>query len=345
MPTAEAGLVSVLIPTYDGERFLTETLRSVAAQTHQELEIVICDDGSSDATVEIARRFAAEDPRVRLHLEGGHVGPVANFARCLDLAAGPYVKFLMQDDVLVPHAIERLLGALRESDDVVLATSRRIRIDELGRPLPERPEVAAAYEVDTVVAGTALGDLVLQENLNLIGEPSTVLFRRDALGGDAPFHLGGTAYRYLADVALWLTLLERGRAAYLVEPLSRSRAHPDQDSATRAIMVVSILEWDRLRTDAAANGFLAAPGAAGRARGRWLANAPFFFRFSTGPSQAWALARRIVSANAAAARDGSRSRWRALAGSARAVATFPLAAVLADPVHRARRRARPGRSA
>src|SRR5215213_7900486 len=136
MPPAEGALVSVLIPTFDGARFLDETLRSVAAQTHDQLEIVVCDDGSTDGTLDILRRFAAGDPRVRLELDGGHLGPVANFARTLRLARAPYLKFLMQDDVLEPNAIERLLGALEGEDDVVIATSRRERIDEEGRALP-----------------------------------------------------------------------------------------------------------------------------------------------------------------------------------------------------------------
>src|SRR6185503_5828724 len=113
-----------------------------------------------------------------------------------------YVKYLMQDDRLESRAVERLLDALLQADDVVLATSRRRRIDALGERLPDRPEVRPPYSRDTVVEGLDLGDLALEENLNVIGEPSAVLFRRSALGEATPFSVGGRPYRYLDDMAL-----------------------------------------------------------------------------------------------------------------------------------------------
>jgi hypothetical protein len=337
MTATEVDLVSVVLPTFDGERFVGEALTSVLAQTHEHLEVVVCDDGSSDGTVEIVRAIARDDRRVRVERNPARLGPVGNFERCLELASAPFVKFLMQDDVLVAHAIERLLAALRAADDITLATSRRQRMDEHGVPLPDRPEVTVPVDADTVMDGVVLGDLVLERNLNLIGEPSTVLFRRAALGHARPFTLGGDPYRFLADVALWLTLLSHGRAAYLTELLSSSRAHPDQDSANRANMVVSILEWERLHRDGEAMGFLSSPDARRCAREQWLENAPFFFRFCTGPAQAGALARRIVANNRAAAHAGSRPRTRAVTSSARAIASAPVAGLLAPPVHRLRR--------
>src|SRR3954447_25718257 len=337
MPTAE-GLVSVVMPSCEGGRFIADALASIVGQTHEHLEVVVCDDGSTDGTLDIAADVARGDKRVRVERGGRRLGPVANFERCLRVASGPYVKFLMQDDVLAPNAVERLLGAGTEADDIVLATSRRRRIDEAGHPLPDRAEMQPPVTADTVLPGTQLGDRVLVDNLNLIGEPSTVLFRRAALGSTAPFSLGGPPYRYLADMALWLTLLERGRAAYLVEPLSSSRAHPGQDSAVRGNMVVSILEWERLHREAAARGFLADPADRAAARERWLSNAPFFFRFCTGPAQAAQLARRIVALDRDAVRAGSRSRVAATASTVRALATAPVAGLLATPVHNARAR-------
>ncbi|MEJ7582553.1 MAG: glycosyltransferase [Acidimicrobiales bacterium] len=351
-----ADLVSVLVPTFNGERYLAEALRSVASQTYQNLEIVICDDGSTDASPAIAVAFAAEDPRIRLHRNGDRLGPVGNFGRCLALASGPYVKYLMQDDVLEPHAVERLLVALSGADDIVLATSRRRLIDEHGGALPDRPEVRPPYDRDAVVEGLSLGNLVLEENLNLIGEPSAVLFRRSMLGDDEPFALEGTPYRYLADLALWLPLLARGRAAYLVEPLTRFRHHEGQDSRVRGNMIVSVLEWHRLHREARALGFLASDRSWERARRRWLEHAPFFFRFCSGMPDADRLFRAIVAANTDLVRlskEGNRrQRVRTVLGAAtscvHAALLFPVAGLGADRAHRLRagrrrRRARPSR--
>jgi glycosyltransferase involved in cell wall biosynthesis len=70
------GLVSVLVPTFNGERYLADALRSAVTQTYEDLEIVVSDDGSTDQTVEIARAFADEDDRVRVEVNQGHLGPV-----------------------------------------------------------------------------------------------------------------------------------------------------------------------------------------------------------------------------------------------------------------------------
>jgi glycosyltransferase involved in cell wall biosynthesis len=344
VPEPRAALVSVLVPTFDGERFLAEALGSVVAQTHEDLEVIVCDDGSTDRTLDIARSFAAGDARVRVEPNREQLGPVGNFERCLALASGPYVKYLMQDDVLEPDAVERLLTALTAADDLVLATSRRVRIDDGGRPLPDRAETEPLGPEDIVLDGMALGDLVLEENLNRIGEPSTVLFRRTALGGAAPFRLGGERYRYLADVALWLRLLTGGRGAYLAAPLSRSRQHRDQDSRSRVNMVVSVLEWQRLHREARAFGFLASDEARERALRRWLRNAPFFFRFCSGPRSAAELLHAVVSTNAdlleAAAGRGrvhhARAVARATASCLHGALLFPVAALGAEWIHETR---------
>lgn len=341
---AGGGLVSVLVPTYNGERYVAEALRSVVAQTHEHLEIVVCDDGSDDATLAVARSFAEDDRRVVVRVNEARLGPVGNFERCLSHASGGFVKYLMQDDLLERHAVERLVAAITTGDDVVLATSRRTLVDERGAPLPDRPEVSPPYQRDTVVDGRSLGDLVLQENLNLIGEPSTVLFRRSTLGGSAPFRLGGARYRYLADMALWVLLLGRGRAAYLVEPLSRSRQHEAQDGRVRANRVVSVLEWQRLHREARALGFLAPDAAFERACLRWLENAPFFFRFCTDVAQSADLLQAVVAVNAdllRLAEDGgrrhqARSLLRSTASCLHAAALFPVAGLWGETVHVAR---------
>jgi glycosyltransferase involved in cell wall biosynthesis len=337
-------LVSVLVPAFNGERYIADALRSAVTQTYVQLEIIVCDDRSSDATVEIARAFAAEDSRIHIHRNESRLGPVGNFERCLSLASGPYVKYLMQDDRLESRAVERLLDALLQADDVVLATSRRRRIDAQGEPLPDRPEVRPPYQRDTVVEGLVLGDLALEENLNVIGEPSAVLFRRSALGEATPFSVGGRPYRYLADMALWVTLLARGRAAYIVDPLSHFRHHEDQDSQVRSNMVVSVLEWQRLHQEARALGFLASDASWERACRRWLEHAAFFFRFCSGVTEARNLFLAIIAANTELLRLAEQGglwhrAWTALGSTAsclRAALWFPVAGLWAEPIHRVR---------
>ena len=105
-------LVSILIPAYNSERWLTETLSSATAQTWQHKEIIVVDDGSRDNTFEIAKRFEADNVKVVKQANGG--APAARNA-ALRLAQGDYIQWLDADDVLHPEKIERQL--VRAGDD------------------------------------------------------------------------------------------------------------------------------------------------------------------------------------------------------------------------------------
>ncbi len=92
--------ISVAMATYNGERFLQEQLDSLARQTLLPFELVVCDDGSADGTIEILRRFAASAPfRVRIYQNDTRLGPGFNFLNALCLCAGDLVAFCDQDDV------------------------------------------------------------------------------------------------------------------------------------------------------------------------------------------------------------------------------------------------------
>lgn len=103
--------VAVIIPAYNAELYLGETLRSVAEQTHQNLEIVVVDDGSTDGTLAICRTFAASDKRVRVVSTSNH-GVAAARNRGIEETSAEYVAFLDADDIWHPTYIDRQLRAL-----------------------------------------------------------------------------------------------------------------------------------------------------------------------------------------------------------------------------------------
>ena len=110
--------VSVIMPFLDSARFIAESVESVRAQTYQAWELLLCDDGSSDASTEIARRFAAADPeRIRWAEHEGHANRGASAARNLglSLARGDYVAFLDADDVWLPRKLEEQVALLKIS--------------------------------------------------------------------------------------------------------------------------------------------------------------------------------------------------------------------------------------
>ena len=129
--------VSIGLPVYNGELFLPATLRSIAAQTFSDFELIICDNASTDATGEIGRAFAAQDPRVRYVRNSTNVGLGRNFRRGLELATGEYFKWATHDDPLGPAFLARCVEVLDRDPSVVLAYPRTKLIDAAGTVIGE----------------------------------------------------------------------------------------------------------------------------------------------------------------------------------------------------------------
>ncbi|SHK90065.1 bifunctional glycosyltransferase/CDP-glycerol:glycerophosphate glycerophosphotransferase [Actinacidiphila paucisporea] len=125
--------LTVVVPVYNIEQYLEECLRSIAAQTLAELDVVMVDDGSTDASADIARAFAARDPRFRLvSQDNGGLGHARNTgARNADPATA-YLTFIDSDDVLPPRAYEQLTGLLDRSGSD-FATGNVYRLTTAGR--------------------------------------------------------------------------------------------------------------------------------------------------------------------------------------------------------------------
>ncbi|HEX4332786.1 MAG TPA: glycosyltransferase family 2 protein [Usitatibacter sp.] len=254
---AGAPRVSILIPAYR-ERFFAEAFESARAQSASSFEIVVSDDspgGAIRACVEAAR-----DPRVRYFRNEPARGFEGNFTFLFREARGSLLKFLNDDDRLRPECVQRLAGAF-DDPGVTLATSRRAVIDANGAPRADTPATTAITHLTGTIAGRELGDLALVNSINFIGEPTTVMFRRADLTPEARglFTWGGKPYRCLADLALWLRLLAKGRAFYSAAPLSEFRIHPGQEQRAVDIGVGCITERLDLTLAARATGFLATP--------------------------------------------------------------------------------------
>lgn len=119
--------VSVIIPVYNVEPFLARCLDSVVGQTLREIEIVCVDDGSPDRSIDILRRYAAGDDRIRvISQENRGLGGARN--RGFDAATGEYILFVDSDDWIDPAYCERLYEAARETGaDVACASMLKIR--------------------------------------------------------------------------------------------------------------------------------------------------------------------------------------------------------------------------
>jgi glycosyltransferase involved in cell wall biosynthesis len=121
-------LVSVVMATYNGERFIPKQLESILSQTYQHLEVIIVDDGSTDRSYSILEDYAAKDQRIRLYKNEKNLGYVKNFERGLSLAKGDYIAPSDQDDVWLSHKIQFLLDRIGTSA-VIYANSALIDED------------------------------------------------------------------------------------------------------------------------------------------------------------------------------------------------------------------------
>ena len=118
--TTAPPLVSIGIPVYNGERVLHHALVSVLNQTYQNLEVVICDNASTDDTQNICLTYAARDPRVRYYRNATNIGLHANFRRVCELSTGEYFTWVSADDRRPPLAIQVCLEAFQQHPDAVL---------------------------------------------------------------------------------------------------------------------------------------------------------------------------------------------------------------------------------
>jgi glycosyltransferase involved in cell wall biosynthesis len=123
--------ISVAMCTYNGERFLPEQLASIANQTRLADELVVCDDRSSDRTMEIVRAFAAAVPfPVRIFENQRNLGFVANFERAIQLCQGDLIALSDQDDLWYPERLERSEEAFAAHPEVGLIFSDADLIDD-----------------------------------------------------------------------------------------------------------------------------------------------------------------------------------------------------------------------
>jgi glycosyltransferase involved in cell wall biosynthesis len=194
-------LVSVCIPVYNCEAYLGKAMESVLAQTYQDFELAVLDDCSSDRSLQIARQYA--DPRIRVAPSEKNLGAERNWNRCLEEARGEWVKVLCHDDYLHPTCLQKQVEALTAHPNAALTCCARDIVDNNNKCIMTRrfPGHAGVH------AGFPLIARSIRWGTNLIGEPSAVLFRREAAQKAGYFN---GAQGYMIDLDYWARLLLQG---------------------------------------------------------------------------------------------------------------------------------------
>jgi glycosyltransferase involved in cell wall biosynthesis len=147
-PTDRHPLVSICIAARNEENYISDTLRSIQEQTHENFEVLIFDNDSTDETPAICEDFCTTDKRFNLYRNTFNVGQTYNFTRCLTPARGDYVAIRSGNDLLRPQYLEKTLAILLDSPETGMAYSRSDWIDEEGKPLDSDYQEDSFFETD-----------------------------------------------------------------------------------------------------------------------------------------------------------------------------------------------------
>ena len=210
--------VSLGMPVYNGERFVGEALQSVLGQTVGDFELIICDNASTDRTLEICDEVAGGDPRVSIHRNSSNIGAAANFNRTVELASGEYFKWVAHDDLIAPDYLEKCVALLEEDPALVLCHTDVKIIDAEGELIrdydPELDNIGSSDVADRFADWARIS----HRCFDVFG-----LMRMDALSRT---HL--IAPYIASDRTLLAELGLLGTFARVPEPLFLSREHDDR---------------------------------------------------------------------------------------------------------------------
>lgn len=214
--TSSTPKVSVGLPVYNGADYLDGAIESILNQTFTDLELIICDNASTDETPDIIEKWAKRDSRIFVHRNPENLGGAANFNKVMKLARGRYFRWTGHDDLLDPTMIEECVTVLDEADDsVALVAPTTTFIDGEGT------HTGVTNPLELTEPGTVSR---FSHALRRVGrgEPLFGLMRTGVVQS-----IGGMGTFPSADLLLMSELALRGRFIRIEKPLFYRRIHPE----------------------------------------------------------------------------------------------------------------------
>ncbi|HWP31636.1 MAG TPA: glycosyltransferase [Fimbriimonadales bacterium] len=204
--------VSVIIPSYNHEKYIKECIESVLTQTYSDTEILVIDDASKDNTPEILKGY---ENGIRLILHDTNRGTYKVLNEGLSLAKGEYCAILNSDDVWLPKKLELQVHLMDAHPEYVFCHTYGKFIDQNGKEIPGRP---MGFEFPRVPSGDILPRLVTNNCVIASSVLLRVEIARTVCGFDESF-------RNLGDWDMWLRLAEQGEVGFVDEVLTLYRVH------------------------------------------------------------------------------------------------------------------------
>jgi glycosyltransferase involved in cell wall biosynthesis len=282
-------LVSILIPVYNNCRYIGAAIESALAQTHEPLEVVVVDDGSTDGSLDVAQQYARRDPRVRVVAHSTNQGLPATRNQAVETARGEIIANLDSDDLAMPNRVARQLTYLQAHPECIVLGGQALFIDEDGDPVGMSDQKLSHEEIEA--------ELFEGRGLALL-QTTSMLRRRDVLA------VGGyrAGLRTCEEHDLFLRLGERGRLANLPDVLGAMRKHPgsftaigraEDDNALRRKVIADALERRGLPRDSRRPRVWPAPQSLAEWHATWAGEAFYHgFRFA-----GWKHLRRAFCSN------------------------------------------------
>lgn len=202
-------LISIVLATYNGEKYVQQQLESIANQTYKNIELIIGDDNSTDNTIEILNNYSANYP-VKIILNEENIGYVRNFEKLLSMCSGEYIAFCDQDDIWLPNKLEVLSDALNDYECV---HSDAFLIDQNGRMFSE--------SFSNYSGKICLPNRLIDLAFNGCVTGCTTLIKRSLLLESLPFPEGLDVHdRWIGALSY-----SRNSLAYVEIPLIKYRQH------------------------------------------------------------------------------------------------------------------------
>ncbi|WP_303784434.1 glycosyltransferase [Azovibrio restrictus] len=214
--------VDVIIPVFNGERFLAEALRSVQQQTFPVAQIIIADDGSTDGTRQVAAGFMANDERIT-YLKLPHAGVSAARNAGIAASSAPFIAFLDADDIWLPEKLELQIQAFEQGGpEIGFVHSSYFYINQHGESIPDMLIFEPKQRGDIFMP-------LLLEGYVLSGSASSVMVRREVL--DKAGHFDERLF-HGEDWDLWIRLARISKVDFTPEAVVGIRVH-DQSAQRR----------------------------------------------------------------------------------------------------------------
>jgi glycosyltransferase involved in cell wall biosynthesis len=229
--------VSILLPVFNGQRYLRECLESVLAQSFGDFELLVGDDGSKDGSCEILEGLG--DERIRLFSRERNIGLFPNENLLLKAARAPLVRFLCQDDALEPTCLGEEVVFFKRHSEIGMTFCKTINVDEQSQLVVE----TAVEDMPDILTPTLSLQLFYHFGC-IAGNLSTVCARKKCFEQVGPFD---PSYGVSADYEMWTRICERWPLGVVHQRLVRLRVHEGQLSRACASGVECVEANRRIR--------------------------------------------------------------------------------------------------